>query len=128
MFVSTQVRRRCDTFLRNVPLCHTTSTCSGWGACTSRISSASSSTDGVTWRAPERLLASNILPEWRTGDYPVDGHGLVFVGHHSARHNLAMGPGAATSSGGVLQLQVEHAVVLAHGKELDGCSQPPFVC
>ena len=75
----------------------------------------SSSEDGVTWRTPQRLLASAVLPEYRTADYPIDGDGLF-------------APTAAEHGAHTLSLLIEHQVVLEHGPALRGCVRPPTVC
>lgn len=83
---------------------------------------ASSSDDGVTWRRPRRLLASDPLAEWRTADYPIDGGG----GFSNGFSNVigSNGPAAPLE----LPLLVERGVVLEHGKALEGCVRPPSLC
>ena len=71
---------------------------------------ASTSEDGVTWRRPQRILASDVLPEWRTADYPVDGEG----------------PWASFASS--TSLLVEQGVVMEHGRALLGCARPSKLC
>lgn len=73
---------------------------------------ASTSDDGLLWRAPRRLLPSPVLPEWRTPDYPVDGYGLL----------------PPVSIAPVTQLLVEHDVVMEHGRALAGCVRPATLC
>ena len=80
---------------------------------------ASTSDDGLRWRAPERVLRSDVLAEWRTADYPVDG---TFGGLRLPR-DPGIGAGAAA-----VHLLVEEGVVMEHGRALDGCARPPRLC
>ena len=90
---------------------------------------ASTSEDGIEWRRPERLIASRVLPEWRTADYPVDGGGMWAdeAGHPGVGHPGAGHPGAGHAPLSA-SLLVEQAVVMEHGKALAGCARPASLC
>ena len=52
------------------------------------------SVDGEAWEKPARLLASHVLPNWRTADHPVDTKDIVGVGETAVKvtiaHNVAV--------------------------------------
>ena len=85
------------------------------------------SEDGLTWTGVQRLLSSEVRSEWRTADYPVDGHPPQLTAGTGAGATIA-----STSAVGhrrvALDMLIEHNVVLDHGLALRGCVRPATLC
>ena len=74
----------------------------------------STSSDGLHWTRPVRLLESPYDQSWRTRDYPVDGS-LELDG--------------VSRPGGVLRLPIQHRLDLRmEAIDDEGCPAKPFFC
>ena len=93
---------------------------------------SSSSTDGYIWRAPRRLLASPVLSEFRTSDYPIDGfaalHPLAARAGAAAMPPLADGAGRAGWTYATLCSNARRIASAAAAHLVIETPPPPLIC